>query len=88
MKHVKMISAVVMTSVLLLVLAACQKAEGPAEQAGKEIDKATEKVEVQADKAGKEVGNAVDKTGEKLDKAGERIQESVAPAPQDKAKKD
>lgn len=47
--------AVVMTAVLLVALSACQKKEGPVEQAGKKVDEATEKVGQQIEKAGNKI---------------------------------
>ena len=48
----------------------CQKKEGPAERAGKEIDKA-------AEKTGQQIEKATDKAGEKLEKAGENVKDAV-----------
>jgi hypothetical protein len=45
-------------AVLLATLSGCQKQEGPAEQAGKELDKATEKVGQQLEKAGDSIQDA------------------------------
>ena len=55
-------------SVLMAGFAGCQKKEGPAERAGKEIDKA-------AEKTGEAINKAVEKTGEKMEKAGEKMQD-------------
>lgn len=44
MKFGKNVAAGVTTIFLLVALSACQKQEGPAEQAGKSLDKAVEKV--------------------------------------------
>lgn len=52
MKLGKTLSAVLITSALIAVLSSCQKQEGPAEQAGKEVDKAVEKIGQQIEKAG------------------------------------
>ena len=54
-------------SILVVGLSACEKKEGPAERAGKEIDKAVEK-------SGQEVNKAVEKAGEQVEKAGQQIQ--------------
>ncbi len=43
---------------LLLLAAACQKTEGPAENAGKEIDKTVEKAGQQIEKAGEKIQDA------------------------------
>lgn len=43
---------------LLVALSGCQKQEGPAEKAGKELDKATEKVGQQIEKAGESIQDA------------------------------
>lgn len=40
---------------LLVALSGCQKQEGPAEQAGKEVDQATEKVGAQIEKVGESI---------------------------------
>lgn len=45
-------------SALLVTLAGCQKQEGPAEKAGKEMDKAVDKVGQQIEKAGESVQDA------------------------------
>ena len=70
------ISAALLISVLLIALPGCQKQEGsaekagPAEQAGKKIDKAVEK-------AGQQVDKAVEKAGQQIEKAGEAIQDAA-----------
>lgn len=45
-------------SVLTIGLAACEKKEGPAERAGKQVDKAVEKVGEQVEKAGQQIQDA------------------------------
>lgn len=45
-------------SVLVFGLAACEKKEGPAERAGKEIDKTVEKAGQQLEKAGQQIQDA------------------------------
>ncbi len=70
MKLGKFISAGLVMSALLAALPGCQKQEGPAEQAGKEVDQAVEKT-------GDEIDNAAEKTGEQIEKAGERIQDTA-----------
>ena len=45
-------------SVLVVGLAACEKKEGPAERAGKQVDKAVEKVGEQVEKAGQQIQDA------------------------------
>jgi hypothetical protein len=60
-------------ALLLCALAGCHKPDdkriGPAEQAGREIDKATEKAAVQLDKAHDQLSDAAKETGDKLNKA-------------------
>ncbi len=63
------IAALALSS-LVAGLTGCQKKEGPAERAGKEIDKAVEKTGQQIDKS---VGNV----GEKMEKAGEKMQDKA-----------
>ncbi|HSD42054.1 MAG TPA: hypothetical protein VLD36_09325 [Burkholderiales bacterium] len=58
MKLGKALGAVLITSALLLVLSGCQRQEGPAEQAGKEVDKAVEKIGQQIEKAGDAIQDA------------------------------
>lgn len=58
MRFGKAAGAAVVMSVLLAVLLGCQKQEGPAERAGKEMDKAGEKVGQQIEKAGESVRDA------------------------------
>ena len=58
MKLIETVSAALIMSALLVVLSGCQKQEGPAEQAGKEVDKAVEKVGQQIEKAGDAIQNA------------------------------
>jgi hypothetical protein len=58
MKLGKTLGAVLITSALLLMLSGCQKQEGPAEQAGKEVDKAVEKIGQQVEKAGDAIQDA------------------------------
>ena len=67
-------SAVATAAVTLLLstLLACQKQDGPAEHAGKEIDKAV-------DTAGQKIDQAVDKAGKKIEEAGARLQEAAQP---------
>jgi hypothetical protein len=45
-------------TVLILGLSACQKKEGPAERAGKEIDKSVESAGQQLEKAGQKIQDA------------------------------
>lgn len=58
LKLAKTASAVVVMSALVAALLGCQKQEGPAERAGKEVDKAGEKVGQQIEKAGESIKDA------------------------------
>jgi hypothetical protein len=58
MKRVETVSAALVMSALLVALCGCQKQEGPAEHAGKEVDKAVEKVGQQMEKAGDSIQDA------------------------------
>jgi len=58
MKLGKIISATLVMSALLAALFGCQKHEGPAEHAGKEVDKAVEKAGQQIEKAGDNIQDA------------------------------
>lgn len=57
LKPEKTIRASLIMVALLVALSACQK-EGPAEQAGKEVDQATEKVGEQIEKVGDDIQDA------------------------------
>jgi hypothetical protein len=50
--------SVLAISALIVGLAACEKKEGPAERAGKDIDKAIDKVGQQMEKAGEKIQDA------------------------------
>ncbi|MBK7593197.1 MAG: hypothetical protein IPO75_15420 [Betaproteobacteria bacterium] len=52
------IGAVLVTGALLVVLSGCEKKEGPAERAGKEMDKAVDKVGQQIEKVGDSIQDA------------------------------
>lgn len=58
MKLGKAANTALAISILFAVLSGCQKKEGPAEQAGKEVDKAAEKVGQQIEKAGDNIQDA------------------------------
>jgi hypothetical protein len=66
---IAMSCAIVMTA-LLAALYGCQKPEGPAERAGKQIDQAVEKT-------GERVEQTTEKLGEKVEKAGEDIKDAA-----------
>lgn len=57
-RSVKALRATLLAALLLAVLGACQKQEGPAERAGKQVDKATEQVGQQIEKAGESLQDA------------------------------
>ena len=65
----KSVIAALVLGALVAVLSGCQKKEGPAERAGKEMDKA-------AEKAGQQIEKAIGKAGEKIEKAGEKIKDA------------
>lgn len=58
MKIGKTLNATLLVGALLLAVSGCQKKEGPAEHAGKELDKATAKVGQQVEKAGDKIQDA------------------------------
>ena len=57
-KILNIVGTSLMAGILILGLAACQKKEGPAERAGKDIDKAIEKVGQQVERAGEKIQDA------------------------------
>ena len=52
------VAAVLAAGILVAALSGCQKEEGPAERAGKAMDKAVEGAGQQIEKAGEKVQNA------------------------------
>lgn len=52
------VGAALIASALLVPLSGCQKQEGPAQKAGKEVDKAMEKAGEQVEKAGEAIQDA------------------------------
>lgn len=65
MKLGETVSAALVMGALLTALSGCQKQEGPAEHAGKEIDKAVAKAGQQIEKAGENIQDAA--KGDKKD---------------------
>ena len=55
MKLGKTASSALVISVLLATIVGCQKQEGPAERAGKQVDKAMDQAGQQIEKAGKDI---------------------------------
>ncbi|MBY4675013.1 hypothetical protein [Marinobacterium arenosum] len=70
MKWVKNVGTLLVTGVLLAALPGCEKQEGPAEHAGKEIDK-------EMQEAGEQADNTLDKIGEQIEQTGEDIKEAA-----------
>ena len=58
MKPVKIVGTAVAIGALLAALSGCPKHEGPAEQAGKQVDNAVEHVGDQVEKAGDSIKEA------------------------------
>ena len=58
MKLANTVSTALIMSALLVALSGCEGKEGPAEQAGKEVDQTTEKAGEQIEKAGEEIQDA------------------------------
>lgn len=52
------VAAGLAASILILGLAACEKKEGPAERAGKEVDKAVQNAGQQIEKMGQQIQDA------------------------------
>lgn len=55
MKLNKLAGTTLAMGALLVALSGCQKQEGPAERAGKEVDQATDKVGEQLEQAGESI---------------------------------
>jgi len=58
MKFGKSVGTALSMCVLLASISACQKQEGPAERAGKDVDKAVEKVGEKIEQAGENIQDA------------------------------
>ena len=58
MKVRETVKTAMVMGALLAALCACQRQEGPAERAGKEVDKVTEKAGQQIEKAGQNIQDA------------------------------
>ena len=58
MKLGKTVGTALAMGALLVVLFGCQKKEGPAERAGKDLDKATEKVGQKIERVGNNIQDA------------------------------
>ena len=58
MKPGKTLSTALIMTALLVALFGCQKQEGPAERAGKEVDKAVESAGQKLEKAGQNIQDA------------------------------
>jgi hypothetical protein len=58
MKIGRTVGAALFVAALVAVFSGCQKQEGPAERAGKEVDKAVEKVGQQIEKVGDGIQDA------------------------------
>ncbi len=58
MKLVKTVSAVLVTSALLVPLFGCEREDGPAERAGQSLDNALDKTGEQVEKAGDRIQDA------------------------------
>jgi hypothetical protein len=58
MTNIRSVGACLAMGILIVGLSACEKKEGPAERAGKEIDKAVEKAGQNIEKAGQQIQDA------------------------------
>ena len=54
----KMLGVALVIGILFMTLPGCQKQEGPAESAGKQVDQAVEKVGEKIEKAGENIQDA------------------------------
>lgn len=55
MKHVKIVGAAAAAFAMLMAMSACQKPEGPAERAGKDVDKAIDKAGQKIERMGETI---------------------------------
>lgn len=61
-------TALITLATLTLLLTACEK-EGPAEQAGENIDQGVEQIQEKADAAGDKAMGTVEQAGDKIEEA-------------------
>ena len=61
-------TAVIALATLMFLLTACEK-EGPAEQAGENIDQTTEQVQEKAEAAGDKAAGTMEQAGDKIEDA-------------------
>jgi hypothetical protein len=69
MKLKTIVLSITFALIVALGVGGCEK-EGPAEKAGKEIDKTVEK-------AGEKIDKAMEKTGEKVEEAGDKVKDAT-----------
>lgn len=80
------IFAVMVVLVFVVGISACQKKEGPMEEAGKKADQAVEATKDAAKEAGKKADEAAEATKGTMEKAGKKVDEGAA-ATKDAVKK-
>jgi hypothetical protein len=61
-------TALIALATLMLLLTACEK-EGPAEQAGENIDQAAEQIQEKAEAAGDKAAGTMEQAGDKIEDA-------------------
>jgi len=71
--RIKSLLAILSCLAFLFAFTACED-QGPAEEAGEQIDEAAETTTEKVEEAGEEVQEAVEEGGEKLEEAGEEMQ--------------
>ncbi|HHW77677.1 MAG TPA: hypothetical protein GX399_11725 [Xanthomonadaceae bacterium] len=64
------LTAVLFASLLGIAVSGCERQEGPAERAGKEVDRAMEKADTK-------IKDAASATGEKMQEAGEALKQKA-----------
>lgn len=58
MKHVKVFAAALFATAMVVALPGCEKPEGPAERAGKSVDKAIDRAGEKIEEAGESIQDA------------------------------
>lgn len=58
MRHVKVFGAALLATAMFVALPGCEKPEGPAERAGKTVDKAIDQAGEKMEEAGKDIQDA------------------------------
>lgn len=69
---------VIASAGLMVALVACQRNEGPAERAGKQVDEVTQKAGEKIEQAGEKVKETAEQAGEKIKETAEEAKKKLS----------